>query len=163
MRNMSTKSFTRSTDDETNAFAMKPFASTLVAGPVWTSFEHFRKGGTAVLESIPEHGVATLRSKAGVFRILRDADFQSLVGIASDVYRLQAGLRFVVKAAKVALKHPDKEHVELLIHSASMITEAPEFPQRAGHESFRFTPDEPSEEASEDFDLNTADIPRPKW
>ena len=160
---MSTKSFTLSTNEEANAFASQAFPSTLIAGPVWTSFEHFRKGGSAVLESIPEHGVATLRSKAGVFRILRDADFQTLVGLASDVSRLQTGLRFVVKAARVALKHPDKEHVELLIHSASMITEAPELPQRADHESFQFTPDEPSEEASEDFDLNTADIPRPKW
>jgi len=160
---MAQEPFALSTNEAINAFALKESPPTLVAGPVWTSFEHFRKGGTTVLEGIPEHGVATLRSKAGTFRILRDADFQHLVGLASDVCRLQAGLRFVIKAAKVALKHPDKEHVELLIYSASMIAEAPELPQRSGHESFQLTPAELSEESSDDFDLNSANIPRPKW
>jgi hypothetical protein len=161
--NMSPESFALSTNEAVDAFAVKAFPHTLVAGPVWTSFEHLRTSGTAGLESIPEHGVATLRSKAGTFRIVRDADFQRLVGLASDICRLQTGLRFVIKAAKVALKHPDKDHVELLIYSASMIAEAPELPQRAGHESFQLTPEEISEESSEDFDLNSATIPRPKW
>jgi hypothetical protein len=44
-----------------------------------------------------------------------------------------------------------------------MIAEGPELPQRAGHESFQLTPEEISEESSEDFDLNSATIPRPKW
>jgi hypothetical protein len=160
--NMSPESFVLSTNEAANPFVLNVLPS-LAAGPVWTSFEQFRKGGTAVLESIPENCVATLRSKAGTFRILRDADFQRLVGLASEVCRLHTGLSFVLKAAKVALKHPDKEHVELLIYSASMIAEAPQLPQRTGHESFRLTPDELSEESSEDFDLNTAEIPRPKW
>src|SRR6266481_7023433 len=105
----------------------------MVPGPYWSSFEQFRTGGLNALESIRIGSVATLRSKSGAFRILRDEDFQRLWGLASEVHRLQTGLKFVIKAAKVALKHPDQEHVELLIQSASMIAQAPELPQREGH------------------------------
>jgi hypothetical protein len=146
-----------STNEVANAFAF----NALVPGPVWTSFEHFRRGGTGILESVPEHGVATLRSKVGIFRVMRDSDFQGLIGLASEVHRLQIGLKFVVKAARVALKHPDKEHFELLIQSTSLITEFPELPQRTGHGSFHLTPGEVAEESSEDFDLATAKITRP--
>jgi hypothetical protein len=152
-----------STNEATNAFALNSFPSKLEPGPVWTSFEHFRKGGTTVLNTIPRHGVATLRSKVGTFRIVRDEDFQRLVGLASEVVRLQHGVKCVVQAAKVLLKHPDQDHVQLLIQSASMIALSPESPQQIGHASFRLTPEELSKEPSDDFDLATAEIPRPKW
>src|SRR5258708_21347017 len=92
----------------------------LVPGPNWGSFEQFRKGGTAALDEIPAHGVATLRGKTGTFRILRDEDFQHLLGLAADIHRLQEGLNFVIQAAKVVAKHPDRDHVPLLIQSASL-------------------------------------------
>lgn len=153
-----------STNELANAFTLSAFPQTLIAGPVWTSFEQFRKAGTGVLEGIPEHGVATLRSKAGTFRILRDSDFQRLVGLASEICRLQQGVKIVVQAAKVFVKNPDQDHCELLIRSASMIAESPGLPQRSGHESaLQLTREEMAEESSDNFDLATADIPRPKW
>jgi hypothetical protein len=152
-----------STNEAINAFTVNSFPPALKAGPVWTSFEHFRKGGTAVLEAIPKHGVATLRSKAGTFRIVRDEDFQRLVGLASEVFRLQNGVKCVVQAAKVFLKHPDQDHAQLLMQSASMIVLSPELPQQSGLASFRLTPEELAEESSDDFDLATAEIPRPQW
>ena len=42
----------------------RSIALALVPGPVWRSFEQFRKGGTTALEEIPEHGVATLWEEA---------------------------------------------------------------------------------------------------
>src|SRR5580698_1629218 len=138
---MKQESVPRSTNEVANAFSVG-LPPTLIAGPVWTSFEQFRKGGVPALEGIPRHGVATVQTKAGTFRIIRDADFQRLVGLAADVYRLQAGLTLVVKAARVALKHTDQEHVELFLSSASLIAQSPELPQRVGHESFQLTPEE---------------------
>jgi hypothetical protein len=144
-------------------FALNP-TTTLVAGPSWRSFEDFRTAGNAGLESIPEHGVATLRSKAGTFRILRDVDFQALVGLAADVCRLQKGLKLVVQAAKIAGQHPDNDHIQLLIQSASLISESPELPQRRGHVPFDLSSEERHEAIhDDDFDAATATIPRPSW
>jgi len=148
-----------STNELANAFV--GIGKPLIPGPVWTSFEQFRMAGASGLDELPINGVATLRTKAGTFRILRDADFQGLLGLASDVCRLQKGLKLIMQAAKVVVKHPDEEHVRLLIQSASLIAESPELPQRQGHESLYLTPSEVAEEANDDFDLETAKIPRP--
>src|ERR1035441_10627141 len=72
----------------------RPSALALVPGPVWSSFEKLRKGGNSTLEEISEHGVGTLVGKGVTYRILRDADFQHLVGLATDVHRLQQGRNF---------------------------------------------------------------------
>ena len=133
----------------------------LVPGPVWTSFDGFKKNGNESLSAMPLHHVGRLQTKHGVFRILHDSDFQRVLGIASDVCRLQDGLRFVVQAAKIAIKHPDEEHIRLLITSASLIAGSPELPQRDGHESFQLKEEESSREACDDIDLGN--IPRPKW
>ena len=135
-----------------------PFA--LVPGPTWTSFEQFRRGGSGALDEIPPHGVGTLRGKSGTFRVIREEDFQRLLGLATDIHRLQKGLRFVIQAAKIVAKHPDQEHVQLLIQSASMVAGIPVLPVRDGHEAFQLTPEEEAEQSSDDFDLETAQIPR---
>lgn len=140
--------------------AKEPLA--LVPGPTWSSFEQFRRGGSSTLEEIPEHGVGTLRGKTGTFRVLREDDFQQLLGLATDIHRLRKGLRFVLQAAKVVAKHPDDEHVQLLIESASMVADSPVLPERDGHEGFVLTREEEAEEAADGFDLKTAEIPRPK-
>ena len=105
----------------------------LVPGPTWSSFEYFGRGGGGALEEIPLHGVGTLRGKAGTFRVLREEDFQRLLGLATDIHRLQQGLNVVVQAAKIVAKHPDQEHVQLLIQSASMVAGSPVLPMREGH------------------------------
>jgi hypothetical protein len=135
---------------------------TFTNGPTWKSFEDFRKSGTAALQSVPQRGIATLRTKAGTFRILHDADFQRLLGLASDIYRMQNGLRIVIKVAKITVKHPDKEHIDLLLQSASMLTECPVLPERTGHEEFQLSPEEEAEHSSDDLDLDK-DIQRPEF
>jgi len=133
----------------------------LVPGPTWNSFEQFRRGGQSVLEEIPVHGVGTLRGKSGTFRVLREEDFQRLLGLSTDIHRLQNGLNFVIQAARVVAKHPDQEHVQLLIQSASMVAGSPVLPVREGHDSFELSAEEQATQSADEFELETAEIPRP--
>lgn len=128
----------------------------LVPGPTWNSFEQFRRGGQSVLDEIPVHGVGTLRGKSGTFRVLRDEDFQRLLGLSSDIHRLQNGLNFVIQAARVVARHPDQEHVQLLIQSASMVAGSPVLPVREGHESFELSAEEQATQSADEFELETA-------
>jgi hypothetical protein len=141
----------------------RQFALSLVPGPVWVSFEQFRKGGSTSLEEIPEHGVGTLVGKGVTYRILREADFQNLLGVAADVHRLQQGLKIIIQAAKVVAKHPDDEHVQLLLHSAALFAGFPILPTREGHDAFELTQEEVEAQASDDFNLENAKIPRPRF
>lgn len=89
-------------------------------GPVWASFEQFRMAGPSGPESVGAGQVGTLRTKGGVFRLIRDEDFQLLVGLASEAKRLQGGLTTMVHAAKVIRDHPSSTSaVELLLHLAT--------------------------------------------
>jgi hypothetical protein len=130
-------------------------------GPYWTSFEHLRTAGSTALEGVRPGTVATLASKAGLFRILRDDDFQRILGLASEVHRIRSGITFVVQAAKVVAKHKDQDSLELLIRSVSMLSESTLLPQRTGHGQFEITPEEAAENSDADFDVNTINIPRP--
>jgi hypothetical protein len=141
----------------------RPPISALVPGPTWSSFEQFRKGGSSSLEEIPEHGVGTLVGRGVTYRILREADFQNLVGLAADVRRLQQGLNVVIQAAKVVAKHPDQEHVQLLLHSAALFAGSPVLPTREGHDGFKLTQEEVDAQAPDDFSLENAEIPRPRF
>lgn len=140
----------------------RPSALALVPGPIWNSFEQFRKGGNATLEEIPEHGVGTLVGKGVTYRILREADFQNLFGLAADVHRLQQGLNVIVHAAKVVAKHPDQEHVELLIHSAALLAGFSVLATRDAPDAFQLTQAEVEAQASDEFNLENAAIPRPR-
>ena len=91
------------------------------------------------------------------------AGFQHLVGLAADVHRLQQGLNVIIRAAQIVAKHPDQEHVQLLIHSAALITGSPVLPTREGHDAFQLTPEEVETQTSDDFDLDNAAIPRPRF
>ena len=104
--------------------------------------------------------VATLNSKSATYRILRDDDFQKLLGLASEVHRIKNGITFVVKAAKIVAKHKDQESIELLIQSVSMLGDSRVLPERDGHDQFQITAEEIAENADDDFDVNAA-IPRP--
>lgn len=154
---------TSSTNELLNAVGWNYGPLELTPGPVWITWEQFRTGGPTGLDTIPKHGVATLRTKKGTFRVMRDDDFQHLLGIASSIHRLQKGVRVIVQTAKLAFKHPDREHMRLLLESASMLAESPILPEREGHDSFRLTTGETSEQSAEDLDFEITDIPRPKW
>ncbi len=135
----------------------------LVPGPAWNSFEQFRVGGNAALEAIPKHSVATLRSKTGTFRVLHEADFQRLFGLASEIQRLKGGLKLIISAARVYSKFRDDEHEALLMDAVSAFAGTPVLPERAGHAEFEITPEEKAAQTSDDFDLETGTIPRPEF
>ena len=134
----------------------------LVPGPEWRSFEQLRTSGPTALDGINLGQVATLRTKVHTFRIVRDEDFQKLIGLASCVHRIKQGVTVVLKAARVTAKHRDQESVDLLIQSALMLNESNVLPERDGHDTLHITPEEADEYGNDDFDVATAQIPRPK-
>jgi hypothetical protein len=143
--------------------AVSNWSPALIPGPEWRSFEQFRIAGGSALDGFTAGTVATLHVKSKVFRILRDDDFQRLIGLASEVHRLKQGITFVVKAAKVVAKHPnDRDGIELLYHSASMLSESSILPEREGHDIFHMTPEEIEEHKEEGFNIPAAEIPRPR-
>lgn len=158
---MSGKTIVKSTNELSNPFVATTLEASLVPGPVWNSFEKFRTSGSTALDSMRHGGVATLRTKTAAYRIMRDEDFQRLVGYASEACRLQKGIRLVVQAAKIVVKHPEMESFQLLIDSASLIAQSPGLPLKHGHDSLRLSQSEIEEQRHDEFDLETADIPRP--
>jgi hypothetical protein len=143
--------------------AVSNWSPNLVPGPEWRSFEQFRVAGSTALEEVAAGSVATLQVKSKTFRILRDDDFQRVLGLASEVHRLRQGITFVVKAAKVVAKHPnDRDSMELLFHSASLLSESSILPEREGHDMFRITPEESEEHGKEGLNIPASEIPRPK-
>lgn len=57
-------------------------------GPVWGSVEEMLRGAEASLEELSSGAVATLDSRVGRFRHLREDDFQALFGIAVEARRV---------------------------------------------------------------------------
>ena len=137
------------------------WAPILTQGPYWPSFEQFRTSGSTSLEGILPGTVATLNGKSGMYRILRDDDFQKLLGLAAEVHRIKNGVPFVVKAATIVAKHKDQDSIELLIQSVSLLGESRVLAERDGHGQFEITAEEIAENAGDDFDVNAATIPRP--
>ncbi len=106
----------------------------LAPGPEWASFEQFRTGGVAALESIKPGQAGTLRTKAGSYRILNERDFQNLIGLASEVERLRNGFTTIVHAVRVVKENPQSSSaVELLVHVATQCSTSPVLPTRVGH------------------------------
>ncbi len=88
----------------------------------WNSFEQFRTSGANTLATITNGTVGTLQTKTGQYRILNEADFQQLVGLATDVERLQQGLSVVMRAVRVVENHPeDADTLALLVETVSML------------------------------------------
>jgi hypothetical protein len=144
--------------------ALSRWSPAFVPGPEWPSFEKFRLSGGTALEAITSGSVATLQVKSNKFRILRDDDFQRLLGLASEVHRLKRGITIVVQAAKIVAKHPeDQDGIQLLFQSASLLSESNILPERDGHEAFQITPEEAAEYGEGDLEnIRARDIPRPR-
>jgi hypothetical protein len=103
-----------------------PFANiptiSLTPSTSWNSFEQFRTSGANTLATITPGTVGTLQTKTGQYRILNEADFQQLVGLATDVQRLQQGLSVVMRAVRVVENHPeDADTLALLVETVSML------------------------------------------
>jgi hypothetical protein len=142
-------------------FCMPTSVPSYLPGPSWNSFEQFRKGGPANVDSIPQFGVATLKTKAGTFRIMRSEDFNVLYGLAIEVSRVRNGMTVFAQAARICILHPDHEHIKMLVESASLLTQMPALPQRKGHDEFRLGENENSD--LEDSNISPEDVPRSKW
>jgi hypothetical protein len=135
----------------------------LVQGPYWASFEQFRTAGTTALEGIRPGMVAMLNSRSAPFRILRDEDFQRLLGLAAEVHRIKTGVRIVMMAAEVYAKHKDEESIQLLMTSLSMLSESRVLPEREGHGPFTISTEEAVQHAEVEEDIvPAAKTPRPK-
>jgi hypothetical protein len=92
----------------------------------WNSFEQFRTSGANALTNITPGTVGTLSTKTGQYRILTEADFQNLLGIATDVERLQQGLNVVMRAVRVVQNHPqDADTLALLVETVAMLGTMP--------------------------------------
>lgn len=127
---MSATTLYQSANTQTN------FSNCLKPGPSWSSFEKFRLSGTEALKSINSGRVGILRVKGSQYRILEESDFQSLLGLATEVERLQKGLKVVLCAARVVeMMHKGEEpspDIETLKAAVSMIVTVPELPVRRG-------------------------------
>ena len=104
-------------------------------GPEWSSFEQFRKGGDQNLRLVRSGAVGTLHAKSGVYRILSDEDFQALIGLASEVTRIQSGLTTVAYAAHILRENPTSDSAAgLLQHILGQYAKVPQIPSRQGNE-----------------------------
>lgn len=128
----------------------------------WRSFEQFRVGGAAALDTISTGSVAVLHVKSNTFNILRSEDFQKLIGLASEVHRLKEGITLVLTAARIVGKYPnDPDGIEMLYKSASLLRESSMLPERDGHDAFHITEDESKEHGQEDDGVKASEVPRP--
>lgn len=132
----------------------------LVPGPYWPSFEQFRTAGSGAIESVRPGTVGTLNGKTAAIRLLRDEDFQRLLGLAAEVHRLKSGVGFLIQAAKVVAKHQDQESIEMLVRCASMLGDAAVLPERAGHGRFELTAEDRTD-TPDASDIDVDNIPRP--
>jgi hypothetical protein len=88
----------------------------------WNSFEQFRTAGASALGNITDGTVGVLQTKTGQYRILSETDFQQLVGVATEVERLQQGLNVMIRAVRVVENHPqDADTLALLVETVAML------------------------------------------
>ncbi len=94
----------------------------LSPGEHWHSFEQLRTAGVNAIHKVTPGTVGTLQTKNGQYRLLTEADFQKLVGVAGDIERLQQGLNVVMRAIRVVQNHPeDSETLALLVETVTML------------------------------------------
>jgi hypothetical protein len=142
---------------ESNARSIK---SLFQAGPAWKSFENFRKSGPAGLSPVQGGKVGLLTVKQHQYRIISDSDFQFLLGLATEVSRLQKGLKVVISAAHVVERHSDSESFETLKAALELIVDfdAPTLPMRDSFDSI--TPEEGLIDTSND-EVELEQVSRP--
>ncbi len=131
----------------------------LQPGPTWTSFEQFRTHGGRGLGSLVSGQVATLQTKTGQYRIIKEQDFQQLYGLARDVERLRGGFSCILKAVKVVQKHSDSESIESLISVVNMMGGVPELPTRSHFEPLN--PEGFELDPEDEVEIDPAKIVRP--
>jgi hypothetical protein len=130
----------------------------LESGPSWQSFENFRTQGNTALLDVQPGKVGTLMTKHGQFRILNEADFQHLYGLARDLHRLSGTLRVVVAATRSLNKNRDDSSFETLSAAVMLLEDLPSLPLRTSSDNL-----EPEGIAADDVDdLDLDRMPRPQ-
>jgi hypothetical protein len=113
-----------------NSFStFTPIHFTQVAS--WSSFDKFKLEGATALERVANGSVGLLTTKSGQYRILTDSDFQSLLGLASEVRRIKEGLNAIIATATVARRHRDSESLEALMQVVIAVGDLPRLPSNA--------------------------------
>ena len=147
---------------ETDILALPRASGRLTPGPDWPSFEQFRAGGASGLDAVADGRVGTLRTKTGMFRILDEKDFQTLLGQASEVDRLRNNLATIVRAARVVRENPSSASaVDLLMHVAAEFAAERTLPEREGWQSAEAS-EELREPENDEVILDPADLVRSK-
>jgi hypothetical protein len=134
----------------------------LQVGPSWSSFEKFRIDGPTGLNSIKDHTVGVLHTKAGQYRILAESDFQEMLGLARDVDRLRGGMRVVIQAVRVVKKNPDVDNLNLLAETITLLGNLTELPTRNNFDFDLASEDEDFEmDPDDEVTLDSSKIVRP--
>ena len=94
----------------------------------WSSFDKFKLDGATALERVQNGGVGSLTTKTGQYRILTESDYQSLLGLASEVRRIKGGLNAIIATATVAHRHRDAETLEALMQVVIAVGGLPRLP-----------------------------------
>jgi hypothetical protein len=139
-----------------------PFSVNLRPAATWTSWEGLRRfGGQGMAASIQPGTVGFVEVKGARFCILRDADFQRVLGLAQDVQRMSEGVLLFRHAAELAYKTPDKDLGLKVLREMTMHYELPAVGQQRW--DLVVVPDEERDTSTEDFDASTFVPPRPAW
>ncbi|GAB4458620.1 MAG: hypothetical protein OHK0029_20110 [Armatimonadaceae bacterium] len=137
-------------------------------GPHWTSFEKFRVQGREGLLGIQPGSVGTLSTPDGTYRILREDDFQHLLGLAREADRIRGGIRMIRRVATFMQEQDNSRSGRLLLELTEELGEIPALPTRRERE--RLTPENlPSDQENngfssvedDDVELNPAALRRP--
>jgi hypothetical protein len=95
----------------------------------WASFDKFKLEGASALERVQEGSVGALMTKTGQYRIMTESDYQTLIGLASEVQRMKAGVNAIVATATVVRHHPTDPHaLEALMEVVVAFGDLPRLP-----------------------------------
>ena len=94
----------------------------------WPSFDKFKLEGATALERVQSGSVGSLTTKTGQYRILTESDYQTLLGLASEVRRMKGGLNAIIASATVARRHRDAEALEALMQVVVAVGDFPRLP-----------------------------------
>lgn len=132
----------------------------LSPGEHWHSFEQLRTAGVNAIHKVTPGTVGTLQTKNGQYRLLTEADFQKLVGVAGDIERLQQGLNVVMRAIRVVQNHPeDSETLALLVETVTMLGMDTVLPTRSSFPPLEL--ENIAVESDDEVTIDPAQIQRP--
>ena len=113
----------------------------LTHAAAWSSFDKFKLEGANALERVQQGSVGTLTTKTGQYRILTETDYQTLLGLSSEVRRIKEGLNAIIATASVARRHRDTESLEALMQVVIAVGDLPRLPSNSEVSPLLLEPD----------------------